>query len=45
LSLKKGLNVLVAKVVNEEEDWLLSARFLDAHGKPVTKLKMTTKPE
>ncbi len=45
LSLKKGLNVLVAKVVNEEDDWQLSARFLDKDGKAVTKLKITTKPE
>jgi len=45
LSLKKGLNVLVVKVVNEEDDWLLSARFLDAQGKPVTRLKATTKPD
>lgn len=45
LSLKKGLNVLVAKVVNEEEDWSLSARFLAKDGKPITKLKVTTKPE
>jgi len=45
LSLKKGLNVLVVKVVNEEEDWEVSARFIDKDGKPVTGLKATTKPE
>jgi hypothetical protein len=45
LSLKKGLNVLVVKVVNEGEDWAMSARFLDKDGKPVAGLKATTKPE
>ena len=44
LSLKRGLNVLVVKVVNEEEDWMMSARFLDKDDKPVTGLKATTKP-
>jgi len=44
LSLKKGLNVLVVKVVNEEEDWELSAKFFDKDGKPVAGLKATTKP-
>ncbi len=43
LSLKRGLNVLVVKVVNEEEDWMMSARFLDKDDKPVTGLKATTK--
>jgi hypothetical protein len=43
LSLKKGRNVLVLKVVNEEEDWATSARFVDKDGKPVTGLKATTK--
>jgi hypothetical protein len=45
LSLKKGLNVLVVKVVNEGEDWAMSARFLDKDGKPVAGLKATTKPD
>jgi hypothetical protein len=45
LTLKRGLNVLVVKVVNEQEDWQLSARLLDKDGKPITNLKMTTKPE
>jgi hypothetical protein len=43
LSLKKGRNVLVVKVVNEEEDWAMSARFVDKDGKPITGLKATTK--
>ncbi len=45
LSLKKGRNVLVMKVVNEEEDWLTSARFFDKDDKPVAGLKATTKLE
>jgi hypothetical protein len=43
VSLKKGLNVLVVKVINEEEDWQVSARFVDKDGKPATGLKATTK--
>ncbi len=43
LSLKKGLNVLVVKVVNEAEDWLVSARIVDKDGKPVEGLKALTK--
>jgi hypothetical protein len=43
LSLKKGLNVLVVKIINEEEDWAVSARFLDKDGKPVGGLKATTR--
>jgi hypothetical protein len=43
LSLKRGLNVLVVKVVNEEEDWQVSARFVDKDGKPAPGLKATTK--
>jgi hypothetical protein len=43
LSLKKGLNVLVVKVVNEEEDWQVSVRLVDKDGKPAAGLKATTK--
>jgi hypothetical protein len=43
LSLKRGLNVLVVKVVNEEEDWQVSARFVDKDGKPAATLKADTK--
>jgi hypothetical protein len=45
LSLRKGRNVLVVKVVNEEEDWAVSARFVDKDGKAVTGLKATTNSE
>ncbi len=42
--LKKGVNVLVLKVVNEENNWQGSVRFLDQAGKAVTDLKVETKP-
>lgn len=44
VTLKKGVNVLVLKVVNEENNWQGSVRFLDKSGKPVTDLKIATKP-
>ena len=45
LALKKGLNVLVLKVINEGEDWSASARFVDKDGKPVGEIKAATAPE
>jgi hypothetical protein len=44
VALKKGVNVLVLKVANEENNWQGSVRFLDAAGKPVTDLKVATQP-
>ncbi|MBL9200484.1 MAG: hypothetical protein JNL39_08255 [Opitutaceae bacterium] len=44
VTLKKGVNVLVLKVANEENNWQGSVRFLDAAGKPVTDLKIQTQP-
>lgn len=44
VTLKKGLNVLVLKVINEENNWQGSVRFLDKFGKPVTDLNVETKP-
>jgi hypothetical protein len=44
VALKKGANVLVLKVVNEENNWQGSVRFLDKAGKPVTDVKIETKP-
>ena len=44
VTLKKGVNVVVLKVVNEENNWQGSVRFLDATGQPVTDLKIETKP-
>jgi hypothetical protein len=45
VSLKKGVNVLVIKVVNEKVDWSGCARFTDKDDRPVKNLKATTKPE
>lgn len=42
VTLKQGVNVLVLKVVNEENNWQGSVRFLDSAGKPVTDLKIAT---
>lgn len=44
VTLKKGVNVVVLKVVNEENNWQGSVRFTDAAGKPVTDLKIQTAP-
>jgi hypothetical protein len=42
VSLKKGVNVLVFKVVNEKIDWSGCARFMDKDNKVVKGLKATT---
>jgi hypothetical protein len=44
ITLRKGANVLVLKVVNEKEDWSASARFLDKDGMPIKGLKITMPP-
>jgi hypothetical protein len=44
ITLKAGVNVVVLKVINEENNWQGSLRFLDKAGKPVTDLKIQTKP-
>ena len=44
VTLKKGVNVVVLKVANEENNWQGSLRFLDKAGKPVTDFKVETKP-
>ncbi|HEX3151168.1 MAG TPA: hypothetical protein VHR66_24030 [Gemmataceae bacterium] len=38
VTLKKGVNVLVAKVVNEKIDWQFCVRFVDKDDKPVAGL-------
>jgi len=43
VALKKGLNVLVLKVANEENNWQGSVRFMTQTGRPVTDLKVETK--
>jgi hypothetical protein len=42
ITLKKGINVLVLKVINEENNWQGSVRFLAADGTRVTNLKIST---
>jgi hypothetical protein len=44
ITLKPGVNVLVLKVINQENNWQGSVRFLDRNGKPVTGLKISTAP-
>ncbi len=44
VTLKKGTNVVVLKVINETNNWQGSVRFVDAAGKPVTDLKIQTAP-
>ena len=45
VSLQKGVNVLMFKVVNEKEDWSGCARFTDKNGQVIKKLKVTSAPE
>jgi hypothetical protein len=45
VTLKKGTNVLVFKVVNEKVDWAGCARFTDKEGNPVKGLKASTSPK
>lgn len=45
LTLKKGRNVLVMKVVNGEADWIGSVRLLNKDGAPIKGLKATTESE
>jgi len=42
--LNKGLNVVVFKVINEQNSWQGSMRFLDKTGAPVTDLKIKLSP-
>jgi hypothetical protein len=44
VTLTKGVNVVVFKIVNEKQDWSGCLRFLDKDGKPVTKLNVSLKP-
>jgi len=45
IALKRGLNVLVFKVVNEFVDWKGSIRFTDAQGNPVQGIQVTLDPD
>jgi hypothetical protein len=42
--LKKGVNVVVFKVINEQNSWQGAMRFLDKTGAPVTDLKIKLSP-
>jgi hypothetical protein len=42
VTLKKGVNVLVVKVVNEKIDWSFCVRFTDKEDKPITNLTAKT---
>ena len=42
--LNKGVNVVVFKVINEQNSWQGSMRFLDKNGAPVTDLKIKLSP-
>jgi hypothetical protein len=42
VTLKKGVNVVVVKVVNEKMDWSFCVRFTDKDDKPLTTLKSKT---
>ena len=42
VTLQKGVNTLVIKVVNEKVDWSACVRFTDKDDKPLTKLKSQT---
>ena len=45
VTLKKGINTLILKVVNESEEWSACARFTDKDDKPVTGIELGLKPE
>ncbi len=42
VTLKKGVYVLVAKVINEKGDWSLCVRFTDKNDRALTNLKCKT---
>jgi hypothetical protein len=45
VTLKKGVNVVVFKVVNEQNSWQGAMRFLDKNGGPVKDLKIRLMPK
>jgi len=44
VTLKKGVNVMVFKVTNEQNSWQGAMRFLDKAGAPVKDLKIKLSP-
>jgi hypothetical protein len=45
VTLKKGTNVLVFKVVNEKVDWSGCVRFMDKDGNPIKTLRVKLTPD
>jgi hypothetical protein len=45
VTLRKGTNVLVLKVVNEIWEWEGCARFVDAEDNPAKGLRISLRPE
>jgi hypothetical protein len=45
VTLQKGVNPLVCKVVNEKDEWSLCVRFLDKDDKPIKNLKVILTPK
>jgi hypothetical protein len=45
VSLNKGVNVLVFKIVNEKLDWSGCARFTDKDGNPIKNIKVKRSPK
>jgi hypothetical protein len=44
LTLTKGVNTIVFKVINQKNDWAAALRFLDKNGKAITGLTVKTAP-
>jgi hypothetical protein len=44
VTLAKGVNAIVFKVINQKNSWAAALRFLDKDGKPVTGLVVKTAP-
>ena len=44
VTLKKGVNVIVFKIFNEQGNWQGAMRFLDKSGTPITNLKIKLAP-
>ena len=44
ITLTKGVNTIVFKVINQKNDWAAALRFLDKDGKAVTGLAVKTAP-
>jgi hypothetical protein len=45
VTLRKGMNVLVFKVINETEDWSGCARFTDQNGRVIKNLRVKATPK